>query len=71
MARNEKKTEQTEATEQPPAKADVNSELAFRAAWKVNQDNMRAVLSETHQVRTGLKPSEIEKANAILRSYGL
>ncbi len=49
---------------------DVNPELAFRDAWKKHQE-IRTVLTIKGEVRSGLKPSESQRAQGIRRSFGL
>lgn len=50
---------------------DVNPDVAFRDAWKANKNAIREILTRDHQIRSGLRPSQIEKGKNILAEYGL
>ena len=49
---------------------DVSPEKAFEAAWAEDQ-KIRAVLTKTGLVRSGLRPSQIAQAKEIKEKYGL
>jgi hypothetical protein len=72
MAKRDKMTEpETPPVEVPTPRVDVNPQLAFQAAWDRNTENMREVLTRTHELRGGLRPSQIDRARRILVAYGL
>lgn len=68
------KTEAESVAPQPEPRAappkDETPQQSFEAAWTKDQ-SIREVLTKQHEIRGGLRPSQIERAKDILRQYGL